>query len=401
MEDLYQLAEEVSSNRISLPHIELSNNALNLIPSFLAAKKWRNITIVCDDQTWKAAGNQLADLLSAEAFEINIVKLKPNKHNQVIADESAIVQLLLQSSEKTDIMLAVGAGTIHDIVRFVSCKMQKSFISVPTAASVDGFTSKGAPLIIDGFKKTIQSISPIAVFADIEIIKRAPRELTAAGLGDMLGKYTSLLDWQISNLIGNEPYHPLAAKIVRNSLDRCIDNVAGFANHDDDAIKGLMTALIDSGIVMFILDHSRPASGGEHHLSHYWEMELLKEDKKQILHGAKVGVATAVLIELYKECAANLNIDHIPGSDEEKQALKKYWEDIKEAIYYLPNPEYVKDLLKAAGGPAFPLNLGISNELVEKSLNEAYQLRDRCTFLKLINRQTNSHIKYPIKMNVM
>lgn len=196
---------------------------------------------------------------------------------------------------------AVGSGTIHDIVRFVSFKMDIPIIAVPTAASVDGFTSKGAPLIFRGFKNTIQTASPLAVFADINIIKKAPQELTAAGFGDIIGKYTPLLDWKISNLIANEPYNELAAHLTKNSLVACVNHVEEIAAHSELGIKILMQSLIESGLVMLALDFSRPASGSEHHLSHYWEMELLKNDQKQLLHGAKVGVAATIIIDLYEK----------------------------------------------------------------------------------------------------
>ena len=67
----------------------------------------------------------------------------------------------------------MGAGTLHDIVRFCSDKTTKPFISIPTAPSVDGFTSMGAPLIVRGVKKTFQTAAPIGVFADIDVLKVA------------------------------------------------------------------------------------------------------------------------------------------------------------------------------------------------------------------------------------
>lgn len=43
--------------------------------------------------------------------------------------------------EDIDMILAVGTGTIHDISRYMAFQYKIPFISVPTAASVDGFTS--------------------------------------------------------------------------------------------------------------------------------------------------------------------------------------------------------------------------------------------------------------------
>lgn len=79
--------------------------------------------------------------------------IQSDENEDVIADERAIMQVLLETPNDVDAFIAVGAGTVHDITRFSSYKMKVPFISVPTAPSVDGFTSMGAPLIIRGVKK--------------------------------------------------------------------------------------------------------------------------------------------------------------------------------------------------------------------------------------------------------
>jgi glycerol-1-phosphate dehydrogenase [NAD(P)+] len=63
---------------------------------------------------------------------------------------------------------------------------------------------------------------------------------------------------------------------------------------------------------MLIFGKFHPASGGEHHVSHIWEMAALKEGKKQQLHGAKVGVPSILVANRYKTefdllVAVNLN----------------------------------------------------------------------------------------------
>src|SRR5699024_7710865 len=277
-DEVYQLAAELGVKHVLLPENKIANGALEEVIPYAFEKGLETLTLEVDYHTYEAAGSQLEKWLIKDGFQINTVLLQANKHQQVIADEAALVQLLVETPSKTDALIAIGTGTIHDITRFCGSKMNIPFISVPTAASVDGFTSKGAPLILRGMKQTIQTASPIAVFADIDILKTAPKEMTAAGFGDMLAKYTSLVDWKISELVGDEPYHPLAANMTRKSLEACVENIAKIADADDEGIIILIHSLIESGLVMLLLDFSRPASGGEHHLSHHWEMDLLQKD---------------------------------------------------------------------------------------------------------------------------
>lgn len=395
MSDIKSLINEVQAKDVIIPKVIIEKEGLHSISPFLISKEFKNIIFVVDENTKEAAGNILEKILVHESFQVTMVELKQNKHEQIVADEQAVMQLFSETSNNTDVLLAVGSGTIHDIVRFVAHKINAPFISVPTAASVDGFASKGAPLIFRGFKQTIQTSAPIAIFVDINIIKSAPQELTAAGFGDIVGKYTSLLDWKVSSLVGGEPYNELAADLTKKSLDTCVLYIQEIADRSDKGLTILMESLIEAGLVMLVLDFSRPASGSEHHLSHYWEMDLLKKDKKQLLHGAQVGVAATIIIDLYKKYAVNFNIKNIPSDSSYARNLTDNWNQIKTMINKLPSSDYVRELLKTVGGITTSVELNIDNELVEKSLNEAFRLRDRCTGLFLINKYKEETIKYP------
>jgi glycerol-1-phosphate dehydrogenase [NAD(P)+] len=396
IELINQLIKEVQAENIIIPEVFIESGALQQIPPYLRKKEISKIVLVVDDNTKIAAGAQLEKLLDTEGYHMNTVILTPNIHGQVIANEQTLIQLFVEMPNETDIILAVGSGTIHDIVRFVGYKMNVPFISVPTAASVDGFTSKGAPLIFKGFKETVQTVSPLAVFADIAVLKDAPREMTAAGFGDIVGKYTSLLDWKISSLVANEPYSNLAADLTRQSLESCVNDVHKIAENEDEGLEILMQSLIESGLVMLILDFSRPASGSEHHLSHYWEMDLLKKDAEQLLHGAKVGVASTIMIDLYKQFCVDFDISSVSSDYIHIGNFMENWQLIKNMIDELPNAAHIRSLLKEVGGPTTSKELNIENQLVANSLNEAFHLRDRCTGLLLINLLREESIKFPI-----
>lgn len=391
LEKVQGIARE-NGRHLGIKAIEVKPGASNDIADFLALHSYACPAVVSDSITYKAAGQSICEKLSSAKIGYRSHVLRPNQNGQVIADEQTVMQLFVEISEETDLLIAVGSGTIHDVVRFVSYKMNKPFISMPTAASVDGFTSRGAPLILRGVKKTIQTASPIAVFADLDILTEAPPEMTAAGFGDILGKYTSLVDWKISHLIGGEPYDSKAAEVTENALKACVAHAGEIARRDSKGIKILMEALIESGLVMLLLGHSRPASGGEHHLSHYWEMDFLRNNRKQLLHGAKVGVTTVIITDLYKRM---FNDDEMLGRLSRSKYAEKLAENLEEIqsfIEELPAPEQLRELLKTVGGPTSPEELGVDRDLVKRSFNEAYHLRDRCTGLFLMNQCKSERI---------
>jgi glycerol-1-phosphate dehydrogenase [NAD(P)+] len=270
-------------------------------------------------------------------------------------------------------VVALGTGTLHDIARFAAYTTGIPFISVPTAPSVDGFNSKGAPLILRGDKKTIQAIGPDAIFADLDILAGAPASMVAAGFGDMIAKYTSLFDWKFGSIVRNEPYSPIVAELTRNALQQCVDRVEEIAARSPAGIRLLTGALIESGFAMLMFGQSHPASGAEHHLSHYWEMEFLRLGRKQILHGAKVGVACAEIAELY----------HRVAGDSLLSVPEQHHSTILEQLALIPKAETVRGLLRSVDGPATPEELGVDSELLARSMKEAYQIRpNRYTLLR-------------------
>jgi glycerol-1-phosphate dehydrogenase [NAD(P)+] len=377
---------DLEDSLLLVEKIKIDHDALSEVPTFIQSKRYDNVMLVVDNNTYRAAGERVVSLLSEADIKTNICNVKGNELGEVVADEQAIIQVLLETPMNTDAIIAVGSGTIHDIVRFASFQRTIPFISVPTAASVDGFTSAGAPIITRGFKQTVQCAAPIAVFADLGVLTAAPKELTAAGFGDILGKYTSLADWKVSNWVGEEPYHSSAAELTRRTLEMCITNVEEIAESTSDGIKLLMEALIQSGLVMMMLGHSRPASGAEHHLSHFWEMDGLRKGKRQLLHGAKVGVATTIITENYQTFARmNLEPSKITLNESKKERLLSHWEEIQNEYRNLPNPEELAQLLEKVGGPTSIIELGISQELKNEALTHAHTLRDRWTGLRIMN----------------
>ncbi|MCI3920110.1 sn-glycerol-1-phosphate dehydrogenase [Paenibacillus sp. TRM 82003] len=355
-------------------HCEIGKGVIQALPAYVASQGYANVLVVVDRNTWAAAGERVSQSLWKQGLHHEVCALSPNEAHDVVADERAIVEIMLRVKGETDAIIAVGSGTIHDAVRFACAKLGKAFLSVSTAASVDGYTSAGAPLIVRGKKQTVQAVSPEAMFADTDVLVQAPMQLTAAGFGDMLGKYTSLADWVWSRDLGNEPFCPLAYELTEQALASCEAVAADIAERGEDGIRILFEALTVSGFAMLLAGHSRSASGAEHHLSHYWEMEFLRAGKRQLLHGAKVGVAAVIVAALYRRIAA----------ERPELASNRYSR--------LPGPEAITQSLRTLRAPTTARELGVDVSLAEQSLMQAHRLRDRYTGLRWVNEEGMQHL---------
>lgn len=179
-------------HRIEVRKILLGPGVLEKLPALLSGLgAFRAPAVVCDRNTFSATGEAVLKLLPGSAC----VCLDPgNLH----ADERAVAAAEAGLPPRTDLLIAAGSGTIHDIARYCAKKRGVPFVSVPTAASVDGFVSTVAAMTWNGFKKTFPAVSPVCVVADSRIFSKAPRRLTASGVSDLLGKFTALADWKAS-----------------------------------------------------------------------------------------------------------------------------------------------------------------------------------------------------------
>ena len=360
--------------------IRLARGAADEAAVYLIEAGFGTALFVADGTTAEVIGRRLAERYGAAGGRAGLEIIRPNAAGDVVADEASVLQAIIAAQHHgADALAEAGGGTIHDIVRFAAHKTGKPFVSVPTAPSVDGFTSAGAPLIVRGVKKTVPAVPPVAIFADLDILMAAPQRLVAAGFGDMLGKYTSLFDWKFSHLTAGEPYDEQAAAITERALRSCVSHAEAIGARTEEGIRALMTALIESGIAMLLFGQSHPASGAEHHLSHYWEMEYLRQGRRALLHGAKVGVACAEIARVYHAAGEGT----LPGA--EPAALREHREQVRAWLRDLPGEAELRGLLRQAGGPSTLAELGIGEELFARSLREAHRVRDRRTLLRALN----------------
>lgn len=369
--------DEQTLKSIEINPLMIEAGAIQQVAPYLKEKNYKRVIVAADAITYEIAGKALKEAIESFSISAHVTLIKPDRQGDVIADEASIVQLLLDIQQTgAEVVIAAGSGTIHDISRYAAYTAGIPFVSVPTAPSVDGFNSKGAPIIIRGEKKTIAAIGPDAIFADLELLANAPAPMIAAGFGDMLGKYTSLLDWSFGAAEGGEPYSEAVAEITRIALLKCVEHVEQIASRDQEGVRILIEALIESGLAMLLFGQSHSASGAEHHLSHYWEMEYIRLGKRQLLHGAKVGVACAEISKLYHRLVA----------EENGLAFAANPEKARREIDALPDEQTIRNWLHQVGGPAATGELGVSDELLARSLLEAHLVRpNRYTLLRAFN----------------
>jgi glycerol-1-phosphate dehydrogenase [NAD(P)+] len=390
--------------------------------TFLKDKNVFYIVLVSDENEYKALGARVEEALCEAGFDVRNIILYGE---EIGANEKYIVQTLLPSNDTEQLYIAVGSGTVTDIVRFVSYRANSYFISLPTAPSVDGFASDGSAMFIMDYKQTINSRRPCAIFADLDTLCNAPRPLIAAGFGDMIGKFTAVADWHLAHLVNGDPYDAAIAERSRKAVEKVVSQISSLETEREASIKAVMEALLEEGICMLDFGNSRPASGAEHQFSHFWEMKLLREERPAVFHGSKVGLASIwvaryfeMIREMPKEEAIK-RLESVPMFDVgvEKQKIKRgygekisdfiettqavhlgtteerynslkaniieHWEDLQEIARQVPSPDEIKAMLKAVGGATQPEDIGLTEADLNEALEYAQYVRKAFTILNV------------------
>ncbi len=401
--------------------IYVGDDALASLLRYCAEQQLTRFTLVSDTNTHRVLGARVTDALRASGYEVTPIVLDGD---EVIADEHYLMTVLVNAPVEPSTFLAVGAGTLTDITRFISHRMGRQFISLPTAPSVDGFTSIGAPLVLKLVKHTILSQAPIALFADLTTLHEAPPRLIAAGYGDMIGKITSLADWHLGAVVWDEPFDEAIYRRSQAAIERCISHTETIGQRSPEGVRHLFEALIESGLCMLDFGDSRPASGAEHHASHYWEMLLLQEGRPAALHGAKVGLALILVARQYAKIRALSRAEmrqrlaavvlpdreadeavirqgfgvvadevvraHAPfltmtqaRLDALKQRIDDRWDTIQEIAARVPPPGQIAGYLERVGAPTSGAALGLTEDEVARGVEYGHYLRSRFTVMKL------------------
>lgn len=395
---------------------------------FLEHFPGQRAVVIADETTFGLAGQPVADALRAAGVQC----LAPFIYTDpaLYAEFRFVEQLEASLRQHDAIPVALGSGTVNDLTKLAAHRTGRpAYMCVATAASMDGYTAFGASITFEGAKQTFNCPAPRAVVADLEVIRRAPPEMTASGYADLSAKITAGADWIVADALGAEAIDPRAWAIVQGGLRDSLADPAGARAGREAAIGPLVEGLMLGGFAMQWSKSSRPASGAEHQFSHLWDMEHHVHHGEAPSHGFKVGIATLAVTRFYEQFLAHdfsaLDVDRcvaawpgaeaaearvrtmfagtdfIPTAVAETRAkqvataelraqlerLKAGWPELRRRLQaqLLPSVE-MKRRLDLVGAPTEPEQIGISRTRLRESFFRAYHIRRRFTVLDVAVR---------------
>lgn len=367
------------------------------------------------DKTLKPLAGDAVEALLTEAG-VSVVSFALNEHPE--PDEIAVGAAMMHFKSDCDAVIGVGSGVINDIGKLVAASANKPYIIVGTAPSMDGYASPSSSMARDGLKISLPSKCPDVIIGDTDILCQAPPEMLLAGLGDMLAKYIGLCEWRIANLVVGEAYCERVAALVRTAVNRCVKHADGLLKRDPAAVEAVFEGLVISGAAMQYAGSTRPASGGEHYLSHVWDMRGLAFGTPISLHGLQCAIGTFVAAGQYerifsitpdRETALQhaAQFSYAAWSDTLRQFLGRaaesmialeskegkydvakhaarleillaHWSEILQIIREeVPSVAELEGLYDRLGLPKLPSDIGIDNKLIPTTFEATRDIRDK------------------------
>ncbi|MCH2546047.1 MAG: iron-containing alcohol dehydrogenase [Alphaproteobacteria bacterium] len=376
-------------------------NKIHWAEAFATLGWKKNTAIIYDSNTWLALGKDISQALTAQGYSLVPIDLGIAPH----ADMNT-VQHICQQAAPCDAMIAIGSGTINDLVKYSAHELRKPYAICATAPSMNGYLSVNSAISEHGHKKSLPASLPCAALFDVSVISNAPDRLKHAGIGDSLCRSTAQADWLLSHYLLNTFYDALPFKLLQPYEQSMIDG--------DD--KALITTLLLSGLGMSLCGGSYPASQGEHLLAHYIDMRFPQLGQYSF-HGEQIAITTifmaslqqslltmeapplwqttlpergevlqrfgeetgqSVWLEWQAKCAAIGDVEHY------NRHLAANWQDIRQKITEIILPvDILARSLEYAGAPTHAQAIRWTPEQFREAAHNAHLIRNRFTFLDL------------------
>lgn len=434
---------------------EMSKGAAECAPEvFKQCFPGRKAAIVADLNTWRVLGEKVSALFLAAGIETESYIINKNEfhaewryvemtdrivegrfdearalENSTGYSDSPAEEAFRPADESNFVLVSVGSGVINDLCKLASHHHAQSYLTLPTAASVDGYTSFGASITYQGAKQTFSCPAPVAVVADLDVIAAAPKEMTAAGYADLAAKVPAGAEWMIADFVGSEPIKPDAWHLLQDHLDDLLADPEGVAEGKPEAIADLFEGLVLSGFAMQAAQSSRPASCCDHLFSHILDMTEHRFNGKLQSHGFQVAIGTltmcAVFDNLFKLDLSEIDVDSCVAEwptleQEQKRALdifrdfpapklgyeqitmkyedtdkvrkelndlKAQWPELKAKLQaQVYSFEKMQRMFKTVGAPSDPSEIGVTREQIRDMFPKVQLMRYRFNLLDLAKR---------------
>ena len=373
-------------------------------------KLGEKIAIVADEDTYDALGQRVAAALRNIGIDKTIILKKPHADMQTAAS-------LTEELSAFDSAIAIGSGTINDLVKYVTAQDGRRYCVFATAASMNGYTSTTASMTLEtGLKVSVPAQAPAGFFVDMAVSASAPSYLAASGFADCVARSVAQVDWWMSHRLLNTLYRSVPFDIQIDDeieLNKCAYLLP---TGDIHATARLYRVLTLCGLGIGFIGMSNPGSMAEHQVSHCIDC-FAGAAHLGSLHGQQVGVTSLTMARLQQTMLAQdkppimrptpIDFDSMKtrmGSDVAAQCLEllkkkafdektidavndqlaAIWPTLRQEVQRFMIPvTQMEQLLSDAGAPISAAELGLDLDFYKQAVRHGHEMRDRFSFVDI------------------
>lgn len=372
----------------------------------------RRVAVLFDARTRRAAGDEIVGHLSAAGWIVSDVLVPDPGQNASPVCDDVTKDRLNGEIPQQDLFLPVGSGVLSDLGKWLAFDRGLPFVTFATAASMNGYASANVAPTVGGVKTLVRARPPEAVFSAPSVLRDAPWELTAAGLGDIIAKSVSAADWYLNHYLFGDYYCERSVGLIADVEPLYLNHPRALRDGAPESLEALYRGLLLTGVSMTMAESSAPSSGGEHMVSHTLDMMSSVDNVPHDLHGRQVGVGTILASELYRRVLAvespsfsvpRIHIDkafwgrltenvahqYAQKVDRLQQATNVLseggvWDGLRAGIaHLLRSPDVIRNCLRAADAAYRAEDIGCSGERLITAFLHAHEIRSRFTILDL------------------
>ncbi len=408
------------THHVPIRAVEIGPGALETLPEHIRRLGYRKPFLLCDPITRRVAGERCERLLRETGIDCVCHTLE-----HLGFDEATLGEIVIRLPRDADLMIGVGTGSITDMTRFSSFRLGLPCFTVATGAPMDGFAASIGILNVNGLKLTLPAHCTEVIIGDTDILRTAPYRMTVAGFGDLIGKLNCLNDWELGRIVNDEHYCPQIAALVRGCVEDILRKAPRIRERDPEVLGDVMRGLVLSGAAISLYGNSRPASGAEHHMSHYWEVVNEQRGTEGAMHGEQVAVGTVLMLTLAEELLREGTPDFetarafaraydeavwekeirrayggaageilalersarknaVPERLRRIDSMEAHWAEIRARLETLPSAASLTELLREIGCPCTPQEIGIDAPVLRDTFLYCKEVRARYTLLQLV-----------------
>ncbi len=230
-------------------------------------------------------------------------------------------------------VFGVGGGSACDAAKMYAYRKGARLVLVPTVLSVDAPFTKAVGVRVNHCVRYVGEVFPEHFLVDFDILRRSPKRLNRAGIGDVLSIFTALPDWRLGRDHQGEAYDEIIADESQRLLERLFAGADDIRECNERGLKLIAELYVGEVALCERMGNSRPEEGSEH----YFAYALESVTHKSYIHGELIAFSV-LLAALYQNQDVERVLDFLRRVDVafQPEQIGVSWDEVERALLSLP-----------------------------------------------------------------